>query len=63
MIPKNFEEWKDCIINKCKINLTSDFARQRLAVYQDRNHPETKKFLSLYGESHLSNVIHWLQMV
>jgi len=59
MIPQTFDEWKYCIINDCKINLTKEFALQRLKVYQDKNHSETKKFVSLYGDQHLNNVILW----
>ena len=53
MIPHTFEEWKSCIINDCKIDLTVDFAQKRLSVYKDRNNQETKKFVALYGEQHL----------
>lgn len=63
MIPQTFSEWKHCIINECKINLTKDFARQRLAVYLDTTHPETQKFIQLYGGKHLQNVINWFQQI
>ncbi|WP_028296835.1 hypothetical protein [Olivibacter sitiensis] len=62
MIPQTFEQWKSCIINDCKINLTEEFARQRLAVYWDEGNPETCKFVQLYGEQHLQNIIQWLEM-
>lgn len=63
MVPQTFEAWKNCIINDCKINLTKDFAQKRLAVYQNKNLPETRKFVSLYGEQHLHNIINWLNKV
>lgn len=63
MIPQTFEQWKYCLINDCKINLTRDFARQRLDIYRDKNNPETKKFAQLYGEAHLQNIIRWFEMV
>ena len=63
MIPETFEQWRACIVNDCKIHLTPEFAAQRLAVYQDRQHVETKKFIELYGEQHLNNVIAWFQNV
>ena len=59
MIPRTFEEWKNCIVNDCKINLTKSFAEKRLSVYENRKNPETKKFIELYGEQHLDNVIYW----
>ena len=61
MIPQTFEQWKNCIVNDCKINLSTDFAHQRLAVYKDKKNAETQKFIFLYGEQHLSNIINWLE--
>ncbi len=63
MIPRTFEEWKNCIVHDCKIELTESFTQGRLKVYEDRNNPETKKFIKLYGESHLNNIIYWLKKV
>jgi len=63
MIPQTFDEWKDCIVNDCKIDLTKAFAQSRLKVYTDRNNPETRKFIQLYGEGHLNNIIYWLGKV
>lgn len=63
MIPNTFNEWKDCIVNHCKIPLTKDFATQRLNVYTNRENPETKKFVALYGERHLERIINWLNMI
>lgn len=63
MVPQTFNDWKNCIVNDCKINLTREFATQRLAVYQDNKNIETQKFISLYGQQHLLNVIQWLQQI
>lgn len=63
MIPYTYEEWKNCIVNDCKIELTKDFAKRRLAVYEDASSKETIKFKQLHGADHLSNVIYWLRQV
>ena len=63
MIPQTFNDWTNCIVNDCKINLTKDFAEKRLAVYQDNQNTETQKFISLYGEQHLNNIIQWFNQV
>lgn len=63
MIPQTFNDWTNCIVNDCKINLTKDFAEQRLAVYQGNKNTETQKFISLYGEPHHSNIINWLEKI
>lgn len=63
MIPHSFDEWKDCIVNDCKIKLTKSFAQQRLLVYRNAKHPETKSFRKLYGEQHLESVIYWFEKI
>ena len=63
MIPQTFNDWTNCIVNDCKINLTKDFAEKRLAVYQDNQNTETQKFISLYGEQHLNNIIQWFKQI
>ncbi len=63
MIPQTFEEWKNCIINDCEINLTKDFAKKRLAVYENPTDKETVRFVKLYGKTHLENIIYWFKKV
>ena len=63
MIPLTFEEWKNRIVNDCKIKLTKAFAEKRLTVYEDANHLETRKFVELYGKQHLNNIIHWYKRI
>jgi hypothetical protein len=63
MIPQTFSDWKNCIVSDCKINLTKDFTEERLKIYQNRNNEETKKFVSLYGEQHLQNIIQWFKQI
>ncbi|WP_181151440.1 hypothetical protein [Sphingobacterium gobiense] len=46
-IPQNFEDWKICIEKKCGIPLKLEFARKRLAVYEDENLPETRRFINV----------------
>jgi thiaminase len=36
---------------------------QRLAVYKDSKNTETQKFISLYGEQHLQNIIKWFEII
>jgi hypothetical protein len=63
MIPQTFEQWKDCIVKDCKIDLTHEFAQQRLVIYQDKQLAVTQKFISLYGEQHYLNIIQWLKKI
>lgn len=59
MIPETFNQWFNCIVHQCSIDLTKDFARQRLTVYRDPDNPETRQFIRLYGDRHLQNIINW----
>jgi hypothetical protein len=54
---KNYEEWRRCIEVDCRIPLTRAFVEQRLQIYQDQGHEETKRFISLYGSEHLAFII------
>ena len=63
MISYTFEEWRNCIVNDCGIKLTKEFAQKRLRVYQNAAHPETRKFVELYGKQHLDNIIHWYKQI
>lgn len=62
MTPQTFEQWLDCIVNQCEIELTKDFAKRRLAVYRNPDHSETRIFIQLYGTNHLKNIIHWFSI-
>ncbi|TVQ14023.1 MAG: hypothetical protein EA361_08850 [Bacteroidetes bacterium] len=62
MIPQSFEEWKSCLI-KCNISPNAEWARERLKVFTDSAHPETRKFIQSYGEQHLNNVIQWYKQI
>lgn len=63
MIPQTFIEWKDCITKGCKIELTKEFAHTRLRVYENSANPETQKFVKLYGQQHLNNIIRWYKQI
>lgn len=63
MIPQDFESWKICIEEKCGIPLTKDFAAKRLAVYEDKEQAETRRFAALYGQQHLDNVLSWFRKI
>ncbi len=63
IIPQNFADWKVCIEKKCGISLTSEFAAQRLALYDDDSRVETRRFVKLYGQEHLHRVKSWFRQI
>jgi len=63
MIPQDFETWRVCITKKCQIALNRDFARQRLSIYKQLEHPETQLFIKLYGQAHYQKIINWFMII
>lgn len=61
MIPHNYPEWRDCIVNKCGIPLTSKFIAERLSALTDKNNEHTQAFSRLYGEPYRQLVISWFR--
>lgn len=59
MIPQTFEEWKDCIENKCKIVLTPNYIENRIRELSDDLNSNTLVFIKLYGNEYRNNVLKW----
>lgn len=51
MIPQKYEQWKNCIVNDSKINLTKDFAQQRLSVIKTIKMQKLKNSFCLTGNN------------
>lgn len=58
-IPATYDEWLHCITVKCKIELTPQFAKTRIAALEDTKSPEAVRFAKCYGKAHLARVIEW----
>jgi len=63
MIPQDFESWKICIEKQCMIPLTVQFAKARLAVYSQKELPETRRFIARYGEGHHQRILRWFGQI
>jgi hypothetical protein len=60
-LPTTYEQWHKCITVHCGIDLTHDFARQRINALGDPKSAEAKKFATLYGDAHRTQVVNWFQ--
>lgn len=58
---ETYEDWKHCIVEQCRIPLTKAFVAQRLAALADRGDWTTRRFLEVWGERHLSQVVVWFK--
>lgn len=56
-----YTDWKHCITVSCNIPLTSAYIEARLIELNDISNYNTKKFVSTWGEAHLSRVIGWFE--
>lgn len=61
LIPSDFASWCYCIEVKCGLALTPDFLRARIAVLSDPGHEETRRFVRLYGDTHLNRILGWFR--
>jgi hypothetical protein len=61
IIPKTFDEWRQCIEHDCGLPLTQEFIQKRLTVFRQPRHEETLRFIHHYGETHLKRIMDWYQ--
>lgn len=60
IIPTDYEQWKDCIVNEWNILLTISFVEKRISEMNDVNSEYTLQFLKCYGEAQYENTKRWL---
>ena len=61
MVIDSYEAWVTCITVDCGIPLTVPFIRERIDALRDPSNAHTKRYLALYGEAHLEQVIGWFE--
>lgn len=59
MIPDSYSAWRHCIEVDCRLALTPDFVRERLAALADPGDFRTEQFLRCHGAAHLARVRGW----
>lgn len=61
VIPQTYAQWRHCITVECGVALTPAYVAERLAVWRNPAHEETRRFAPLYGSAHLQAVIRWFE--
>lgn len=61
LFPTDYTSWRYCIEVKCGMTFTPDFLQKRIAVLDDPNNEETRRFAKLYGEPYRAQVLEWFQ--
>ncbi len=62
-LPTTYDEWFHCITVKCRVRLTPEFARERIAALGNVESPEAVRFAKIYGQTHRERVVEWYQRV
>ncbi len=60
MIPVTYHEWRQCITQRCGVELSASFITGRLRVMSDPEAPASRLFARCYGMEHYRRVITWL---
>ncbi len=60
--PRTYDQWRQCIVVDCGIELTSAFIDQRLSALRDPADAQTAQFGELYGDRYLAQVIEWFEL-
>ena len=61
VIPETYDQWRYCIEVLGKVELTPAYLSERLAVLEDHDHIECKKFAKLYGQEQLQRTVSWFR--
>jgi len=58
---ESYENWHETITQRCKTELTPEYARSRISALQDSKDRSTKEFVAKYGQAYLKQVIQWYE--
>ena len=61
IFPIGYESWRHCIEVKCGLSLTPEFLQTRITILGNPEHPESRRFADLYGDSYRKQVLTWFQ--
>ncbi|MEM7286062.1 MAG: hypothetical protein AAF480_06900 [Actinomycetota bacterium] len=59
--PQSYDEWRRCITVDCGIDLTAAFIEARLQALGNPSDAGTARFIELYGDGYLRQVITWFE--
>lgn len=61
IIPRSYQQWRECITVRCGVPLTRSFVTARLEELRNPKHPKTSEFAQKYGSEYLQQVISWFE--
>ncbi|RFA25768.1 hypothetical protein CAI21_18565 [Alkalilimnicola ehrlichii] len=61
LIPSSYESWRYCIEEKCGIELTERYLRDRIEALADERDEYTRRYRRLYGDQQWQRVRSWFE--
>ncbi|WP_153770656.1 hypothetical protein [Labrenzia sp. CE80] len=58
---RTYDDWKHCIVEICKVPLSTDYVTARLQELRDEQNFNTRKFIKSWGEQHRQQVVAWFE--
>jgi hypothetical protein len=60
-VPGTREEWRHCIEQWCRIELTPAFVQARIEALENPHDEQTQRFIECYGHQHHQQVLAWFK--
>lgn len=61
VVPETYEQWRHCIEIECGLELTAQFAAERLTALLNRKDHHTNRFFAIWGTEHHARVLDWFR--
>ena len=56
-----YQQWYDAITTRCNIQITPNYAEQRIQALSNSKDPNTKEFVNKYGQGYTNQIIQWFE--
>lgn len=57
----SYEEWRDAMHQRCRIDLSREYCAERVRALQDLSDPATVQFIELFGQAYRDKVSDWFE--
>lgn len=59
IVPTDYQSWKHCITEICRITITSEYLHERIRAMNDQNDSYTARYIELYCEQQRQLTLAW----
>jgi len=61
IIPDSYEAWRHCIEVECRLRLSAEYIRERIAALENPHDFHTQQFVRCWGEGQRAQVLAWFR--